>query len=544
MKRWKIWTTITVAAVLTLLAGGAGAIQDGIQPDAIVSDQINYQGWLTDLGGTSLNGTYPMRFQLYDDPTAGSMWWESPLIEVEVDHGRFSVDLDIPTQYFDGMAFWLQIYVNGEWLSPRQELLAVPYAIGLRPGARLVADTPGSFPIEVFQLSSLATGGAVRAVSATGTAIQGSSNDGFGLAGFTQDNYAVYGFESGYEQGTGYGGYFHSNSGIGVYGFSNAIPYMSNAYTPGVYGRSANGVGVYGLSDSGSSGVRGESDGTGVYGRSEAGTGVYGYTAGTDSDDYGVYGRAEGLASGVYGYQTSTIGGLGVLGRNDGTGAGTSGYNTADGTGTWGYSYNYNGLAGMTNRGDDNYGVYTLDNLYSANYHTTGALMQIVQNGGDETLEQGDLVAIAGMANSPAAGTNAAPMLSVRKAQGANSTAVVGVVASTYPAEWLDEPGKTDPTGAGGPEKTIPSTDAGPVAPGEYLLIVVQGPCQVKAESLGGAIQPGDLLSSAEQAGRAAKAATLTMEGIETAVPGTVFGKAMEALDGGQGLIYVFVTLQ
>jgi hypothetical protein len=81
------------------------------------------------------------------------------------------------------------------------------------------------------------------------------------------------------------------------------------------------------------------------------------------------------------------------------------------------------------------------------------------------------------------------------------------------------------------------------VAPGDYLLVVVQGPVQVKVSALSGAIEPGDLLSSAGEAGHAAKAAELTVDGVTIAPPGTVFGKALEALDEGDGLVYVFVTL-
>jgi hypothetical protein len=66
----------------------------------------------------------------------------------------------------------------------------------------------------------------------------------------------------------------------------------------------------------------------------------------------------------------------------------------------------------------------------------------------------------------------------------------------------------------------------------------------VKASALAGAIQPGDLLSSAGPAGQAAKAAQVSIEGVKTAVPGTVFGKALEPLAKGDKLIYVFVTLQ
>jgi hypothetical protein len=96
-----------------------------------------------------------------------------------------------------------------------------------------------------------------------------------------------------------------------------------------------------------------------------------------------------------------------------------------------------------------------------------------------------------------------------------------------------------------GPEKVVSDvTPEGVVAPGDYLLVVVQGPAQVKASALAGSLQPGDLLSSAGQAGYAAKATEVALGGVETAMPGTILGKVLEALDEGEALIYIFVTLQ
>jgi hypothetical protein len=542
MKTRTMWMTIAVVAALLLVAGGAGALAGRAEPEAIVADKINYQGWLTDAGGTPLDGTFPMRFQLYDDPAAGAMYWDSGILNVEVTNGRFSVDLDVDPALFDGKALWLRIYVDGEWLAPRQELLPVPYALSLRPGARIVGDIPAGWDVELFQLSNLATGGALRATSATGTAIHGYSANGFGVAGYSHDSYAVYGYDGGSQQARGYAGYFHSDNGIGVFGYSAALDEHPNDYAPGVYGRSANGVGVYGVSESTQPGIRGESaDGNGVYGISTNDIGLYGQTGGQTIYDYGVYGQAGGLGYGVYGYQSATAtGGLGVYGKNEGGGSGVSGLNNGAGNGTWGYSVSYNGVGGATNRVDSNYGLYTQDNLYSLNYHTLGATMQVVQNGDDEPLEMGDVVAIAGLGAAPTKGMS--PVIQVRKTSKANSTAVVGVVASSYSAEWLKE--QADPTGVITPDKAIPETGPGPIGPGEYLLVVVQGPCQVKAEAIAASIQPGDLLSSGQQTGYAAKAPEMHLDGATLAAPGTVLGKALEAMDNGQKLLYIYVTLQ
>ena len=80
--------------------------------------------------------------------------------------------------------------------------------------------------------------------------------------------------------------------------------------------------------------------------------------------------------------------------------------------------------------------------------------------------------------------------------------------------------------------------------PGQYLLLVVQGPAQVKVDATSGALQPGDLLASAPLAAHAGRAPEITMAGVSSAVPGTILGKALERWEGGQGQIYVFVTLQ
>jgi len=87
-------------------------------------------------------------------------------------------------------------------------------------------------------------------------------------------------------------------------------------------------------------------------------------------------------------------------------------------------------------------------------------------------------------------------------------------------------------------------TPEGPAEAGEYLLVVVRGPAQVKANAVSGALAPGDLVTSGGAAGVAAKAAMVELGGAEMAIPGTVLGKALEPLADGQGLIHIYVTLQ
>lgn len=208
-------------------------------------------------------------------------------------------------------------------------------------------------------------------------------------------------------------------------------------------------------------------------------------------------------------------------------------YNNGGGTGLYGSSTNGYGIHGSTDNASNNYGLYTSDNLYSLNYHTTGAIMQIVQNAATTSLETGDVVAFSGI-GAPLKGTDQ-PVIQVVAAESANSTAVAGVVYGRFNIETLSV----------GSEKTSPAmTPEGPVAPGEYMLVVVHGPAQAKASTFTGALQPGDLLSSASQSGYAAKAAEVTLSGVQVTVPGTVLGKVLEPLAEGEALIYIFVTLQ
>ena len=159
--------------------------------------------------------------------------------------------------------------------------------------------------------------------------------------------------------------------------------------------------------------------------------------------------------------------------------------------------------------------------------------MQVVQNGGITSLETGDVVIFSGIGAPLEDGGS--PVIQVEAANFANSTAVAGVVFSQYNIDKLR---------AGTEDARTEVTSQGAAAPGEYLLVVVQGPAQVKASAISGALQPGDLLSSAGPAGVAAKANEVSLNGVETAIPGTILGKALEPITDGQALIYIFVTLQ
>ncbi len=241
---------------------------------------------------------------------------------------------------------------------------------------------------------------------------------------------------------------------------------------------------------------------------------------------YGGYFYNNGGGTGLFGSATDIAGGIGVEG------------NSTVGTGVYGSSDSGYGIYGNTDAASQNYGLYTNDNFRSSNIHLSGAMLQIVQNGGEEALEPGDVAAFSGMGTP--LDENGVPVIQVTATTTANSTAVAGVVQSRYNIEATinaAEPYTANRIAA------LDITPEGPIAPGEYLLMVVHGPAQVKATAFAKSIRPGDLLSTAATTGFAAKAAQMDLGGVQTAIPGTVIGKALEPLNGDKELIHIFVTL-
>ena len=152
MQTKRIATIVTTVVVLTLLLATSSTVagppvergqgSGDIALADTVASKISYQGRLTDAGGNPLDGNYNLVFQLWDDASAGSqVWGDIVRNNVPVSNGLFTVDLDMLQEVFNGRALWLRIQVNGQWLSPRQELLPVPYALSLRPGATIEGDS-------------------------------------------------------------------------------------------------------------------------------------------------------------------------------------------------------------------------------------------------------------------------------------------------------------------------------------------------------------------------------------------------------------------
>lgn len=105
---------------------------------AALESKLAYQGQLSQAGQPA-NGTFAMRFRLFDSPEAGTGEVQGVAVEVPevtAKDGVFTVQLDFGTEVFDGSPRYLEISVKTAGaagplatLSPRQTITPVPYAI-------------------------------------------------------------------------------------------------------------------------------------------------------------------------------------------------------------------------------------------------------------------------------------------------------------------------------------------------------------------------------------------------------------------------------
>jgi len=109
---------------------------------ADVPQQINYQGYLTDTGGSPLDTTVAMTFKLYTDSTAGTLLWTETRPPVTVANGLFNVRLGQITalgdNVFGNIQVWLGLSVGGDSeMAPRTRIVSVGYSyrVGTVDGA-------------------------------------------------------------------------------------------------------------------------------------------------------------------------------------------------------------------------------------------------------------------------------------------------------------------------------------------------------------------------------------------------------------------------
>lgn len=315
----KLFTLCLVMGLMLATNAGSAAGQpgpnsassDGQAPlaiDATVASKISYQGILRE-NGVLVTGWRDMTFDfLNNNACTGSASFSVFKHDVMISNGLFSVALDMPTN-FSGTAYWLRVKVGSTALGC-QELLPVPYALTLRPGAMISAS---GTPLTLESSSGIAliatsrtTGGGDSAVGVLG---RSSATTG-GKAGVLGETAS------------------RSDWTIGVWGRATA----ATGVTSGVWGQTestsdgARGVTGWAHSPSGATvGVRGDSEspsGTGVAGFANAVTGsthgVYGETMSHSDWTVAIWGNARGqtgVTTGVWGTTNSNTGGArGIMG--------------------------------------------------------------------------------------------------------------------------------------------------------------------------------------------------------------------------------------
>jgi len=196
-----------VVLVVALLASGVIASPpiNANGPPPPVESKINYQGQLADSAGNALDGTYNMEFLFYDSASGGSQVGSTiTRSDVQVADGLFSVKLDVDQSDFNGQALWLEVRVEGEELTPRQQILPTPYALSLKPGA----DINGTVSGAILHAENAASNG----YGLRGDAIA-TSGPNYGVAGKSTSS-------------AGYGGYFYNNASGGTALYARAAGTM------------------------------------------------------------------------------------------------------------------------------------------------------------------------------------------------------------------------------------------------------------------------------------------------------------------------------
>ena len=93
-------------------------------------NKLTYTGYLCDDSGNPINNSVNLTFDIYDISSGGTSLWNSSHSNVVISNGFFSVILDniaIFGEEYD--ILYLQVTVNNEILSPRQEITAVPASV-------------------------------------------------------------------------------------------------------------------------------------------------------------------------------------------------------------------------------------------------------------------------------------------------------------------------------------------------------------------------------------------------------------------------------
>ncbi len=118
----RFWRCVCILTALS-------ALSVSVTTGTPVSTAFTYQGKLTDWSGKPISGALDMTFNLFDSLTGGNQVGETDAISgVNVSGGLFCVPLDFGIGAFRGDQRWVETTVGGEIISPRVQMMPIPYA--------------------------------------------------------------------------------------------------------------------------------------------------------------------------------------------------------------------------------------------------------------------------------------------------------------------------------------------------------------------------------------------------------------------------------
>lgn len=240
---------LTILALIAFLAMSTGLVLgQPASPDEAAADigaAFTFQGVLEE-GDEPLDGACQMHFSLWDGDVDGAQIGSTQVMtDVMVSEGLFTVELNGEGNFgstaFSGGSRWLEVGVQCaedeaapfSILRPRQPLTAVPYAHGLRPGARIHAADGNALAVESASQSAIALQVTGHSSSSNLPALK-SVNDVSGGYAFVTEKSTGSGVASMSRNigSTGSGAAGYSQGWFGVYGFTGVSNHNYGFYSP------------------------------------------------------------------------------------------------------------------------------------------------------------------------------------------------------------------------------------------------------------------------------------------------------------------------
>ena len=497
---------------------------------------INFQGALTNASGQAVNNSVDITFRIYDQDFGGNLLWEETQIAVSVLDGIFNVTLgnvtSFPSNLFDNSPIWLTFRISGEVdeMYPRKKILPVPYALNAVT-ANTAAKADTATTIDGTSISELVTkdisGNAMITGTMTANAFIGNGSGLTGISGSLNPDFINSTGPDSMQSSTSYlstltiksTGYHgnalelsttsnggcalkiaNSYTGISIdstlAGYSPIYINHSSGDAISVNNSVSKGLEIY---QSGSDGISiNKTGGSGLTISDAQDDGIY-ISEANDDGLHIHYANSDGVQidstryDGIYidkagsngievrnshdnGIKVENSDYCGIKVINGSNEPAIYSYSSTNFSGIFGYSSGGAGIIGQTSNSNGEYGFYTENKSYVGGGITTRTINTIGLNTGNQSLEAGDIVCIAGGYQTKVSGENGLSVINVEKLNAFNQTAVIGVVEY---AVKIRKDIEKDETGREKINKSFHHKN-GKAANGEYVTIIIVGPADVK----------------------------------------------------------------